>query len=91
MVDKAPTDLVDVSLFGTADDASDPATGQYYKTAANHPWAIQVSESFDYPEEKTDIVKAYLNFANWAQSSGSSSRDWYKDQSSNRQSSNIYQ
>jgi len=91
MVDKTPTDLVDVSLLGTADDASDPASGQYYKTAANHPWAIQVSESFDYPEEKADIVQAYLNFANWAQSNGASSTDWYLDQSSNRQSSNIYQ
>jgi len=91
MVDKAPTDLVDLSLFGTADDASDLAAGEYYKTAANHPWAILVSESFDYPEEKADIVKAYLNFANWAQSKGSSSTDWYTDQSSNRQSSNIFQ
>ncbi len=91
MVNKSPTDLVDVSLFGTSDDASDPASGQYYKTSSNHPWAIQVSESFDYPEEKADIVQAYLNFANWAQSNGANSTDWYTDQSSNRQASNIYQ
>tara|TARA_R110002050_G_scaffold77509_2_gene165406 strand:- start:930 stop:2414 length:1485 start_codon:yes stop_codon:yes gene_type:complete len=91
MVNKKPTDLVDLSLFGTEDDASDPASGQYYKTADSHPWAIFVGESFDYPEEKVDIVQAYLNFANWAQSNGSSSTSWYKDESGNRQEANIFQ
>ncbi len=90
-VNMQPTDLVDLSLFGTDDDASDPASGQYYKTANNHPWAIFVGESFDYPEEKVDIVKAYLNFANWAQSNGASSTNWYKDESGNRQQANIFQ
>tara|TARA_R110002050_G_scaffold48780_1_gene113269 strand:+ start:41163 stop:42620 length:1458 start_codon:yes stop_codon:yes gene_type:complete len=91
MVNRQPTDLVNLSLFGTEDDDSDPASGQYYKTANNHPWAIFVGESFDYPEEKVDIVQAYLNFANWAQSNGASSKSWYKDESGNRQQANIFQ
>lgn len=91
MVDKEPTDLVDNSLFGTADDDSDPASGRYYRTAQNHPWAIQLSEQFDYPEEKVDIVQAYTNFANWAQSNGAANADWFTDAPGNRVGSNLYQ
>jgi len=46
--------------------------------------------SFDYPTEKTQITQAHLFFANWAVSSGSSYKDWYKDLSGYRNNSNIY-
>ncbi|MFK5856326.1 MAG: LruC domain-containing protein, partial [Bacteroidota bacterium] len=44
-----PTDLVDVSHFGTFNDDSNPATGKYYKTENNLPWAINITEPFNYP------------------------------------------
>ncbi len=88
--DKTPTDLADPSLFGTGDDDSVPAAGRYYRTEQGFPWVIEVSEQFAYPEEKVDIVQAYLNFANWAQSNGQASEDWYTDASGNRVSCNIY-
>ena len=89
--DREPTDLADASIFGTGDDDSDPAQNRYYKTENNLPWALEISTEFDYPEEKQDIVDAYLNFANWAQTGGGSSRSWYTDEAGNRDASKIYQ
>jgi len=88
--DYPPTDLVDMSIFGTFDDDSNPATGKYYKTQNNLPWAINIYESFDYPVEKQQIVWAYLKFAAWATSDGVLFPDWYKDLSGYRNNSLIY-
>lgn len=88
--DKPPTDLANESLFGTYRDDSDPASGRYYKTENNLPWAINIIEQFDYPVEKVEILQAYLKFADWAQSGGSTYYDWYKDISGYRNSNNIY-
>ncbi len=88
--DHAPTDLVDQSLFNTYRDSSNPSTGRYYKTENNLPWAIKIIEQFEYPVEKVEILQAYLKFADWAQSNGSTYYDWYKDISGYRNSNNIY-
>lgn len=88
--DYEPTDLADQSLFGNAEDDSNPATGKYYKTVNNLPWAIHIYESFDYPIEKQEVVWAYLKFAEWAESNGSSFQDWYKDLQGYRNSGLIY-
>jgi len=88
--DYLPTALADVNLFGTLNDDSNPATGKYYKTENNLPWAINIYESFDYPMEKQQIVWAYLKFAEWATSEGASFDDWYKDLSGYRDDSKIY-
>ena len=74
----ALTDLVDQSLFGTADDDSDPAQGDYYKSKTSLPWGINLPESFDYPMEKNDIRNGHLRFNDWARSSGFSYMDWYR-------------
>lgn len=89
--DMAPTDLVDNTLFGTDADDSKPAEGRYYKTLKNLPWAINIIESFEYPVEKVDVTAAYLKFAEWAESDGQLSYDWWKDKSGYRNSENIYQ
>lgn len=88
--DKTPTSLVDVTLFGTASDKTNPAQGRYYKTNNNLPWAINIIEEFDYPIEKTPVDDAYLKFIPWAQSSGVSYYDWYKEEAGYRNTSNIY-
>lgn len=89
--DMTPTDLVDNTLFGTDADDSKPAEGRYYKTLKNLPWAINIIESFEYPVEKVDVTAAYLKFAEWAESDGQLSYDWWKDKSGYRNSENIYQ
>ncbi|GCD80652.1 DUF4842 domain-containing protein [Schleiferia thermophila] len=54
-----------------------PAAGRYYVTKNNLPWAIHLPVRFDYPTEKSDILKAYKKLADWAQSNGELYTDWY--------------
>lgn len=86
-----PTDLADMSYFGTRDDASDAGQQRWYVSDNNLPWAINIIESFEYPTEKTQISEAYLRFTDWAQSGGVSYTDWYSNPGgSYRDNSKIY-
>jgi LruC domain-containing protein len=90
LVDKAPTDLANTDLFGTGADDSDAAADRYYKTVLNLPWAINIIEHFDYPNEKAEITETYLKFGDWAESNGNLYNNWWKDLSGYRNSDNIY-
>lgn len=90
LADKMPTDLADVSAFGTGADATDVNGGYTYKTENGLPWAIHISESFDYPAEYQPINEAYYNFASWATSGGAAYADWFTDAVGNRNLSKIY-
>lgn len=85
-----PTDLAATELFGTVDDNTNPATGNYYKSRENLNWAIHVSQSIPYPLEGVDLTAAFLNFRNWAESGGTSQQDWYLDLAGNRVPSLLY-
>jgi len=85
-----PTDLADINMLGTGDDDSDSGSGRYYKTENNLPWAINIYESFDYPNEKSAINEAYLKFVEWATSGGNNYPDWYQDQNGYRDNDFIY-
>lgn len=85
-----PTDLVDTSLFGTGNDASDPANNVYYKSQSGYPWVMSLPVSFDYPNEKTGIQQAYNHFGQWAKSSGFSYMDWYQSNTGYRNPDKIY-
>lgn len=87
---KAPTSLADTNFFGMTSDASNPATNYYYKTAEGLPWAIHISESFDFPKAGVPITEAYHFFSMWATSGGQLHTDWYQDIPGNRDSSKIY-
>ncbi|MBE9584731.1 LruC domain-containing protein [Mucilaginibacter sp. JRF] len=73
----APTDKADTKLFGTNDDASKPASGKYYLSTENWPWAISYNTAIPYPIEEANITKAYLHFGEWAASGGLLFNDWY--------------
>ncbi len=85
----APTDLMNMALFGTIADDSDPATGRYYKNTENKPWAINVSYDYQAPVEKVRIENAYVHFNDWVNSNGTLFLDWYVDQPGFRNVSNI--
>lgn len=87
----APTDLADLSLFGTDDDDTQPGLNRYYQSIDNTPWAINIIHTFRYPTEKSRIDKAYNYFQSWGQSEGQSFKDWYGDNSGYRNLSKIYQ
>ncbi|MCC8424715.1 LruC domain-containing protein [Mucilaginibacter sp. UR6-11] len=87
----APTDKADSKLFGTDDDKTSVATGKYYLSADNQPWAINFTDSFIYPIETANINQAYLHFADWARSGGTSYTDWYSSTAAGyRNTSNLY-
>ena len=89
--DQPPTDLVDGTEFGTANDDSKPAQGRYYKTSNNLPWALNITEKFNYPTEKSAINLGYNKFNSWVETSGSEYANWYKNLSGYRTASKIYQ
>jgi len=84
LADKSPTNLADMSYFGTAYDDSNPSTNRYYKSETNLPWAIDIMHDFVYPVEKQAIIKGYVNFGAWAESGGTLHDSWYKNQDGNR-------
>lgn len=71
-----PTDKVDVSKFGTGDDASIGFTK--YRTANNLIWGLLIPTSFNYAVELKDITAAYPQFAGWCTSGGSENAFWYE-------------
>ena len=77
--DMIPTSFANINYFDTNDDTSDPATGRYYKSATNLPWAINIVYDFVWPLESRQITQGYLKFGDWAESGGSQFPDWYKD------------
>ncbi len=85
-----PTSLADITFFGQKDDSSNPATGRYYKTVNNLPWAINIAEPFAYPYEHADILPAYYHLAAWAQSNGVNFPDWYSNLPGYRNEALIY-
>jgi len=73
-----PTQGQDLTMFGTGDDASD-GVERFYVSADNLPWIIDIPDAVEYPEEFVDISAAYPAFADWVQSSGTESKDWYRN------------
>ncbi len=85
-----PTDLHDPEWLGQWFDDSNPATGKYYQSATNLPWAIDLPVQFEYPVEKVEITDAHFKFGSWAESGGISFEDWYKDLAGYRNNNLIY-
>jgi len=77
LMNKAPSDLADLTLFGTGDDASVPSSNTYYQTAAGHPWVLLVPSEWHHPYEYIDVLLAYPQLKTWAETGGSSNPTWY--------------
>ena len=78
----AGTSAADPSLYNTDDDVNGT-----YKTASGLPWAMELimdGNSFKHPNEAVDMIEAYPNFGNWANSGGSSNTDWYQSPASGK-------
>ena len=90
LVDHLPTSLADRSDLGTGDDNSNPATGNYYKTSKNLPFALDIPVKFEYTIEKTPVIQGYNFFSSWSQSKGIQYADWYNDNQGYRVKSRIF-
>ncbi|WP_256004091.1 LruC domain-containing protein [Pedobacter deserti] len=73
----APTAKANTSLFGTYEDRSNAASNKYYLDNTGYPWALSFQSTFSYPVEGRSITQAYPHFLAWAQSGGTTYRDWY--------------
>ncbi len=89
--DFPPTATANQALFGTNDDSSVISQNRYYKSVENHPWALNIADSWDYPYERNKVTGAYLMFKEWAESSGTLYQDWYKNLPGYRNPERIYQ
>ncbi|CAH0529976.1 LruC domain-containing protein [Vibrio hippocampi] len=79
--DYAPTEQFDAQLFaGLGSDVSDSDSNVYFKTAGNLPWALFINDEWQWPTERTDLVEAYPNFAQYAESAGTASLNWFQSQ-----------
>lgn len=70
-----PTDKVDKSKFGKADDNSNV---KLYTSKENMIWGLAIPGPAKYPAEWTSIRLAYPGLKNWAISAGNDAKDWYK-------------
>lgn len=91
LADYPPTTLANPAFFGLDDDATNVSQNRYYKTVNNHPWALNIAESWAYPYETKKIHHAYHKFQSWAESSGASYPDWYLNLPGYRKNELIYQ
>ncbi len=83
-----PTELADLSLFGTFDDDSNG--NKTYLSVDNFPWAIEVGSGFNHTFEKDSIALGHLKFVPWVNSSGNLYNDWYKNLPNYRNNNHIY-
>ena len=72
----APTDLADLSYFGTEDDGS--RGNQTYQTKWGMPWALNFPQSFTPPAERESLNAVYPKFSSWVASNGSLETTWYE-------------
>ncbi|MEZ9510404.1 LruC domain-containing protein [Vibrio breoganii] len=89
LADYAPTEKFNGdAMFNLGVDASNPEQGTYFKTDNNLPWALLMTEEWRWPLERTDLVHAYPEFAEYAESGGQQKTTWHKRNRSDR--SKIY-
>jgi LruC domain-containing protein len=88
--DMPPTFNANTEFFNNEDDDSNPASGRYYKTAINLPWAINIPSQWSYPIERISIIQAYNFFDEWAESSGTERTDWYENSGNNTVEENLF-
>ncbi len=70
------TPMFDASLYTQGHDATDGIN--YFVTANAFPWAINLSEDWQQPLERIDLVLSYPDFADWVTSSGQNNLTWHK-------------
>ncbi len=81
-----PTNNMNTSLFGTIHDDTTPGSNKYFLSPDNLPWGLYVPTEWEYPLEGEEIIDAYFDFDDYAQSNPS--LPWYNG--SNRDTDKIY-
>ena len=69
------TSRMNLDFFNTYNDKS--TASNFFITASNFPWALNLSYPWVHPLENVDISHAYPQFSTWVTSSGESNKQWY--------------
>ena len=77
-----PTEAFDTSYYDLGDDRS-TSQGKF-QTANGLPWALIIGTTWNHPREKVDITEAYLEFNNFAETSGSQNTTWFNSPTTNK-------
>ncbi|WP_413701786.1 LruC domain-containing protein [Psychromonas sp. KJ10-10] len=80
LVDKAPTDKFNYDNFGLGDDTSEPSNERYYRNANNLPWALEITDSWQWPSERSPLIMAYPAFQTFVESDGEQQSNWFEPQ-----------
>ena len=82
----APTKKMDMSYFGTVDDASRPNIGRWYVRTGLYPFSFYMANAsaemfkttiLDRKNESVPISDFYPGFLPWVLSNGTQNEDWY--------------
>ncbi len=74
---QAPTEAFQANFFGRGQDASAPASGEYFANENGMPWALNIPYEWKHPLEYMDITYAYPEFHDNVRSQGKKNLDWY--------------
>ena len=72
----SPTEFVDSSFFGSADDDTDLVAGRSYRDVDGMPFAMLMETNWEWPEEYVDITNVSPHMRTWAESGGVTNTDW---------------
>ena len=75
--DQAPTEAFNADFFGLQEDTTNASEGRYFRTHNNLPWAMEMSDAWQWPKERVDLLQAYPLFSEFVLQSGASHTDWY--------------
>ena len=64
----SPSPRMNTALFGTGDDDTNPGGDKYFKASNNLPWALYIPTTWNYPLEGVDLIEAYSEFEEYAES-----------------------
>ena len=80
-----PSSKMNMSLFGTGDDASDVKNKKYYRRDGKYPFAIHLADATKanliklIRSDGTSISSLYPYYDAWVKSNGDEHPDWYKE------------
>jgi len=80
-----PTQAMDKAFLNTMDDASNPAYDQFFRTAGNLPWALEIwndesiSPAYYDMVDGLNLMEIYPAVKNWIETDGIENKDWHND------------
>jgi len=85
LADHPPTAKFNSAFFGLGDDTSDSANDRYFRTINNLPWALEITEQWQWPSERKTILQAYPKFQQFVESQGNEHANWFELNQANSQ------